>query len=339
MNRTFAHFASLVIALGYLPFSAQAQIFSTNWTTGYFNSGDGYGPAGSSSLDGAPTNAPASEQWQTTDPYDGTNAGSTSLMTFVPGWTYDAVGANNQSVYWGNYDPSFGPGPSGEYGIIPGVTNPVLYRQFTLPGDTDIVRWTADFGLIDLTLGGGYPYVDTFGFDLLDSTGTSSLAKFSLNPSTATLQDLRLEWTLNGVVQTNNPAAPTPFEINYGSLYRITATLQGSFFDLSVAGLVAQTNGSGTVTNYSVVTNVSIISGGALSGAFSAVDFGTAALNWELASGDNLQPGPNYMILNTMSVENTVVPEPGTWAAAALLFGLTGIVLWRRKATAAAVSL
>jgi hypothetical protein len=337
MKRTIAPIASLVITLGFLPVGLYAQIFSTNWTTGYFNSGDGYGPAGSASLDGAPTNAPSSEQWQTTDPFNGTNAGSTSLMNFVPGWTYDAVGANNQSVYWGNYNPSF-IGAPGEFGIIPGDTDPVLYRQFTLPGATDIVRWTADFGIIDLTPN-GYPYLDTFGFDLLDATGTSSLAKFSLNPATATLQDLRLEWTLNGVVQTNNPAAPTPFEINYGTLYRITATLQGSFFDLSVAGLVAQTNGSGTVTNYSVVTNVGIISGGALSGAFSAVDFGTAALNWELASGNNLEPGPNYMILNTMSVENTVVPEPGTWAAAALLFGLTGIVLWRRKATSAAVSL
>jgi hypothetical protein len=337
MKRTTAPFASLVLALSLLPLGAQAQIFSTNWTTGYFNSGDGYGPAGTASLDGAPTNAPSGQQWQTTDPFNGTNAGSTSLMTFVPGWTYDAVGVNNQSVYWGNYDPSaeFAPG---EFGILPGVTNPVLYRQFALPGATDIVRWTADFGIVNLTPN-GYSYLDTFGFDLLDATGANSLANFSFNPASATLQDLRLEWTLNGAVQTNNPAAPVPFEIDYGTLYRITATLQGSFFDLSMAGLVAQTNGSGTVTSYSVVTNVSIISGGALSGAFSAVDFGTAALNWELASANNLQPGPNYMILNTMSVENTVVPEPGTWAAAALLFGLTGLVLWRRKATSAAVSL
>lgn len=336
MKRTIAPLASLVLMLGMLPVAAHAQIFSANWTTGYFNSGDGYGPAGTASLDGAPTNAPVGQQWQTTDPFNGTNAGSTSLMTFVPGWTYDAVGANNQSVYWGNYDPTaeFVPG---EFGIIPGVTDPVLYRQFTLPGGADIVRWTADFGLINLTPN-GYPYLDVFGFDLLDSSGANSLAKFSFNPATASLEDLRFEWTLNGAVQTSNPAMPTPFELNYGTLYRITATMQGSAFDLSIAGLVAQTNGFGTVTGYSVVTNVSIITGGALSGAFSATDFGTAALNWELTSGNNLEPGPNYMILNTMSVENTVIPEPGTWAAALVLFGLTGFVLWRRKATSAAVS-
>lgn len=339
MKHVFALVAACVVGFACAPI-AHTQVVTTNWTTGYFNTGDGYGPLGSS-LDGAPTNAPSGQEWQTTDPYNGTNYGSTSLMTFVPGWTLGGTNDNNQSVYWGNYDPTteFAPG---EFGILPGVTNPVLYRQFTVDpgtyGGTTI--WSADFGIVYNPP--GYAYQDVFGFDLLDSTGTNSLAKFSFNPATATLGDLRFEWFSNGALQTNNIAQPSAFEIQYGALYRITATLNGPTFDLSIAGVVTQTNGLGDITGYSVVTNQTVITGGALSGAFSSIDFATAALNWELASGNNVEPGPNYMVLNTMSVENSIappIPEPGTWATGVALFGLAGFILWRRKATIVSANL
>lgn len=322
----------------------QAQLSTNiNFTTGYFNSGDGYGPAGTSSLDGAPTNAPASEQWQTTDPYNpGTDTGSTSLMVFTPGWSFGASGTGNQSVWFGNYDPAYESPVSGNFGVLPGVTNPILYREFVpgVPGaPLDLsVTWTAEFGIINLN-DPAFTNNDVFGFDLLDSTQTSSLAKFSFNPATATLTNgLRLEWYSNGSLQPTNGVQPSYFEIQYGGLYRLTATLTNNIFDLSIAGLSAQTNGSGDVINYSVVTNVSLITGGGLSGFFTAGDFATAAVNWELVSGNTLQPGANYMLLNSMSVVSAAVPEPSTWAAGATLLGLAGFMLWRRKTTASRAS-
>lgn len=323
------------------PLHAQVSV-NTNFTTGYFNSGDGYGPAGESSLDGAPTNAPASEQWQTTDSYNPvTDTGSTSLMVYTPGWSYGTALSGNQTVWFGNYDPAYESEISGNFGILPGVTNPVLYREFSpgVPGaPLDLsVTWTADFGIINLN-DPAFPYDDVFGFNLLDSTQTFSLAQFSFNPSTASLTNgLRFEWYKDGSLQPVGGAQPNNFDIQYGALYRLTATLSNSLLDLSISGLVAQTNGVGTVTNYSVVTNVNLINAGALSGGFTAIDFATAAVNWELASGDTLQPGANYMLLNSMSVVSSAIPESSTWATGAVLLGLVGFMLWRRKSAACVV--
>jgi len=316
--------AKLLAGVAALSFavSAQAQIISSNlnWTTGYFNQGDGYDQY--ASLDGAPTNAPASEQWQTTDPFDVTNGtGSTSIMDFTPGWTFGTNTDGNMSVVFGGYDLNGG--------VLPGITNPVLYREFTpFTGGTNISTiWSADFGIIDYS-NPFYTNADSFSFDLQDSVGTS-LAKFVFNPATATSQDLRLEWYKNGALQTTNS-----FEIQYGALYRITATLYDSFFDLSVAGFNVQTNSFGTVTNYALVTNVSVLTGAGLSGAFTRSDFATAAMGWELASGDPNDPGSQALLVNTMSVNDvyTVVPEAETWMAGFALLAITGLVVWRRKA-------
>jgi hypothetical protein len=307
----------------------------TNFTTGYFNSGDGYGPAGSSSLDGAPTNAPSSQQWQTTDPYDPvSDTGSTSLMVFTPGWSLGESGDGNQSVYFGNYDPAYESGVTGEFGILPGITNPSLYREFTpLSGALiDTVTWSTDFGIVNLN-DPAFPNDDVFGFNLLTAGGASSLAQFSFNPATASLTNgLRFEWYRDGALQ-----APA-FDIEYGALYRLTATMSGGFFDLSIGGLNAQTNNLGVVTNYAVVTNISLVTGGAFSGAFTVGDFAVAAVDWELESGDNLDPGANYMILNTMSVVTSPVPEPATWLAGALLLGVAANIVRRRRARSTGAS-
>jgi hypothetical protein len=300
--------------------TAQGQIISSNlnWTTGYFNQGDGYDQF--ASLDGAPTNAPASEQWQTTDPFNG-STGSTSIMDFTPGWTFGTNTDGNMSVVFGGYDLNGG--------VIPGITNPVLYREFTpFTGGTNISTiWSADFGIVDYN-NPFYASLDSFSFDLQDSVGTS-LAKFVFNPATATSQDLRLEWYQNGSLQISNN-----FEIQYGALYRITATLYDSSFDLSIAGLNAQTNSFGTVTNYAIVTNVSVLTGAGLSSPFTRADFATAAMGWELTSGDTNNPGSQALLVNTMSVNDvyTVVPEAETWMAGLALLAITGLVVWKRKA-------
>ena len=104
---------------------------------------------------------------------------------------------------------------------------------------------------------------------------------------------------------------------------------------MAMSSLAPQTNGAGTITNYLVTNTVSLVSGGAIANSLSALDFGTAAINWELASGNIATPGDNYMLINGVSVLSTVIPEPGTWAAAGLL--LTGLAakLFRNRRKAA----
>lgn len=313
-----------VTALFAFAASVQAQIVSSNlnWTTGYFNQADGYDQY--ASLDGAPTNAPASEQWQTTDPYNATNGyGSTSVMDFTPGWTFGTNTGGNMSVVFGGYDLNGG--------VFPGITNPVLFREFTpfaSPSATNISTiWSVDFGIVDYS-NPFYTNADSFSFDLQDSVGTS-LAKFVFNPATAALEDLRLEWYKNGALQSTNN-----FEVQYGALYRMTVTMYDSSFDLSMSGINVQTNSFGTVTNYSVVTNVNILTGAGLSSVFTRADFATAAMGWELASGDINDPGSQALLVNTMSVGDvyTVIPEAGTWMAGFALLGITGLMVWKRKA-------
>ena len=303
---------------------ADAQIFSTNlnWTTGYFNAADGYAPPGTSSLDGAPTNAPSSEQWKTTDPYNnGTGLGSTSLMSFVPGWTYGTSGSGNQSVYFGGYDLAGG--------IFPGIADPSLYREFTpftgSPGVAPYATvWSVDFGIIDFGL---TSVNNTFAFDLRTANNASSLAQFQFAYATNNLLDV--QWYKDGVLQSS------PFQIQYGGLYRLTATMFESGFDLAIGGFDAQTNNVGTVTNFLLVTNQTILSGAAYSGSFTRADFATTAMDWLLVSTNLGDLGSQSLIINQMSVNDvsTVVPEPATWAAGLSLLGIAAFIVWRRKAS------
>lgn len=255
-----------------------------NWTTGYFNSNNGY--TYGAELEGLPTTAPVEERWQTNDPYDPeTDKGSTSTLVWISNLTLGSIGSNNQSLLWGGFDIMT---------YLPGIVNPVLYRQFTTPSDQETVTWSADFR-IDSNGGS-----DIFGFDLRNATNTSSLAKIQLNPATTIVGDLLVEWIRNGTVQTGG--AYTGMELYYGTLYRITATLTGSAFDLSIAVLTVNTSG-GNVNSYTAGSPINVVSGGSLSDSLSVANFGTVALTWELDSNDPEAPGDNYMILNITSVE------------------------------------
>ncbi len=292
----------------------------TNWSTGtsptdQFNSNAGYGPVGSS-LDGAPTNAPVADQWQTTDPFNvGTGQGSTSLMAFIPNYTALTAGTGNQSVYFGGYDLA--------NGVLPGITTPSLYRTFStlLTDSSESVSFISDFAIRgpSSTIDPAWPSDDTFGFSFFNFPGTTSLGnvRFSQNALT------NLDIFVNGAAQS--------YEIGYNSLYRLTATFSNTTFSLNIAGLLAQTNGSGVVTNYSIVTNQTVFNGAILN-ALSASAFEYASIDWLLAGSTN-SPGANYMIINSAEVVSQVIPEPGTWAAAALLLaGATWVVRRRRVA-------
>jgi len=318
-------FGCLLLASVAVPLTLGAQIETvTNWTTGTFNTNNGWvrNDALAYQTNGQPETGqnyddPVADQWYTDDPYNaGLSNGATSVLKLLPGWTLGTLGAGNNSVLFGGYGLADA--------INPGTAAPSLYRSFDLLPLTESVSFIADFGLIAST--GLAPNKDRFGFNLLDSSGSLSLAQIVFNPTASSSgpNALGVQWLSGGV--TNNIA-----DIFYGSLYRLTATLQGTTFDLTLSGLIAQTNGVGVVTNYFVTNAFLLVSGGALANGFSATDFGTAAVNWELSSGLAADPGSNYMILNTATVLSTVIPEPGTWAVAALLLGGLATRVWRRS--------
>lgn len=285
------------------------------WDTGYFNTTNGYGPA-NSSLSGAPTNVAGDFQWQTTDPKE------VNGMFFRAGWTFGAFNSGNKSVLFGGYNASLG---SNNW---PGVTNPVLYRNFSNPvtQTSPVVVVSLDFGI--LPSGGSFTNRDNFGFEFLKSSNSVSLAEFVLNPSASTETNrLRLQWIRNGTNVVSDGLTFQSFDLQYTALYRMTAYISGNSFDMSLFGLSTQTNASG-ITNYAITSSNWVVQNGSLSGFGTAEDFDQFALNWDLASGNTNAPGGNYMNLNTVSVATTV-PEPSTVA----LLGLTGfgLLVWRLR--------
>jgi len=283
---------------------AQNIVTVTNFTSGssqtnQFNTNSGYEQG--YALDGQP-NYP-SGAWNTTDPFNGTN-GSTSLVAFINNWSPLLSGSGNSSVYFGGYNLE------GPFSVRPGSTNPSLFYNFNTSisgGGIDLaastVTYTVDFGLVgpSPTLSGTYTNKDYFGFSLRTDTG-ASLANISFNPFAANIltNGLRLEWEQNGTNVVTNGTTFKAFEIQYNALYRLTATLQGSSFTQGTS-----TNISGAqlnITNYAVVTNQAIITGGGLSGAFTASDFERATVDRELSSGNIASPGANSMIMTANSV-------------------------------------
>ncbi len=302
----------LLASLLQLPTTSQAQIFSTltNWTTGYFSTNNGY--VREETLTDTPNNIPAADQFKTTDPWNG-STGDTSYLDYVSGWTYGAgSAAGNNSVYFGGF-------ALGSYD--PGITNPSYYRSFgnLLTSAADSVTFSIDFGVV-----AGVGPQDIFGFDLRTADTATSLVNFWFDPALATTEDLRFQY---------NAGAGTggAFEIQYGGLYNFSATLSGSAFSASLAGITVQTNLAGDVTGY--VTNAPVVVATDLLTSGMALDFESLFINWELASGNINDPGSNYMLINTMNVTSQIeaIPEPGTWAVGALLLGGVAFVASRRR--------
>ncbi|MFM8884912.1 MAG: hypothetical protein ACKOKC_00640, partial [Chthoniobacterales bacterium] len=116
-----------------------------------------------------------------------------------------------------------------------------------------------------------------------------------------------------------------------GTLMNISATLLGNSWTVGLAGMSTVTNGFGDVTGF--VTNVATVkSGTLLSGT--AADFESVYLSWLLTEGNINDYGENYMVFNQMNVV-AEVPEPGTWATAALLACGLAYGIYRRRKLAA----
>jgi len=291
------------------------------WSTGYFNTNDGY-VSGGSSLDGQPTNAPSGAQWQTTDPYT-TNqlVGSSSLVWFITNYTAGLEAGGNTSVSFGGFNAT--------NGYRPGITNPVLYRSFTNPGvgaalalvDFAFIGPSTNFSLV-------YTNKDYFSFDLATFSGAGSLAKFTLNPfGGSSPGSFAVDWIQNGTNVVADGSTFKAVELQYNTIYRLVASLSGTNVGLDIQGLSPQSGPGVGITNYLVTTNVNVISNGAISSGFSESDFENLALEWNLSSGDTNAPGANYLIMTTASV----VPEPSTIALLATAGLLAGAVYLRRR--------
>lgn len=287
-------------------YSSGTGITQFNTGSGYYNRGD--------SLDGTPVGAAPANQWQTTDPFNGTDGG-TSQLNFVPGFTGgegpSGSDAGNNSVYWGGYDPT----------ILPAVTNPSLYYTVSQPFSTTAVEntllstaFTSDFALFPSTGGPN----DTFGYSFWTAGRGSLLAQVQFTNISSTTFGVSLNGNSVGILA-------------YGSIYSLQGVFDGTdTFTLSMAGVTANTDGFGVVTNYTRASYVQL--GAPVALAPGSTDaFETASIDWELASGNPAVTGENYMLITSAQIESVVTPEPATVLAGVFLAGVTAYTTIRRR--------
>jgi hypothetical protein len=114
-------------------------------------------------------------------------------------------------------------------------------------------------------------------------------------------------------------------DLAYQALFQVQVDMTGSSYNMQLWQINS--------TNRAVITNLTLVTGGSLATGTTALDFATIGVDWELASGNAAEPGSNYLIANQFQVttSGTVIPEPGTWAAALLLSLSAAYVVRRRK--------
>jgi len=329
---------SFLLFLFASPYQTKGQQLMTNYATGYFNTNSGYEAL--FSLDGQPYYPTNPAAWATTDPAQpsqgGTNIGSTSIVQPYAFYTFGDTATNgNNSVLFGGFN-SVLPTPGK---LVPGITNPSLYQNFTsFGGDTEWSIFSVDFAL--RRPGGSqgiYTNRDSFGFTLWDTFGTSQIAKFMFNGSSPTVTpgttNYGFQWfDSSNTWQSNSPAlTSTTWQIGLQTIYRLNVTLTNTgTFDVVMQTLQGQLDGNDLVTNYAIVSTATLITGGSM-GGYLPGDFSSLSVDWELASGDPMQPGANFMVLNQVSVLSSVIPEPGTWAAGGILAMITALAIRRRR--------
>lgn len=270
------------------------------------------------------TNQPANLRWQGNDTnYNpATFQGQTDLISRVQGYSIapSLAAPFNSSLIQG-----------GLGGALPATNNVRIWDDVNSPTNLtykmrsdSTVRFFAEWSIVGSTPA-DIPYTnnDTFSFDLRNAANTASLLKLQFTPGIQLLTNFPA-YTL----QTFAAGAPTGtvIDLAYGALFQMQVDMVTNSYSITVTRLDPGTRA--VITNYpNIVSNASLASG------FSAFDFGTLGVNWELASGDPTLPGANYILANQFEVTTTgtVIPEPGTWAASLLLLGIGGSYLYRSK--------
>jgi len=295
--KTFAALAAS--ASSFLPaWSAHAQ---TNYSAENFSVSAGYvrGRGIISAFQ------PAALRWQGNDPYNpGTGLGETDLVARVPGYTVPTP-IQNSSLIQG------GLGVVSDPQALPGRKDVRLWKTFT-PSFSSI--FFAEWSIIPSLEGAPYNRSDTFAFDLRNADNSQSLLTLQFTPGIAlqsgsyTLQSIAAGSGTNSIV-----------DLAYQALFQLSVNLSGSSWNLSLTQINS--------TNRAAIASYTNLASGSLASGTTADDFATIALNWDLASGNNLEPGSNYILANDF----TVVPEPRTWTLLAVGAALSAAVAFYRR--------
>jgi hypothetical protein len=266
--------------------------------TGFFNSSDGWNNSGD----------PA---WEGQKGWTGTGSGASSVSQVLG--TTPSSPAGNGSGTLGVFVPS----------LPLNTSNIYLSRAFTPASSYALTNTTVSLVAEWEILSFGANENDTFTIDLRNASDTSSLLAFTINN-----QGVSDPLSYNFLVSSTGASTLAQFEGTYGGLYRmqIDLTPLGGF--------------SGSYSLIDPVTRANLASfalnPGTLAGGATSYDFGALRLGWELASGDPNAPGDLGIVVNefTITSTGTVIPEPGTWAAGALL-AVAGAYTMRRRRKAA----
>jgi hypothetical protein len=307
----------IVIALAASLVSVQAQVVTeTNYDARNFNTNAGY-VRGSGIIS---TVQPSGIRWQGNDPYNtNTFLGETDLVARVAGYTPTPL-ANSSLIQGG-----LGVADS----VLPGTNNVNIWKSFTPSAASNwvtppTVSFFAEWSLIPSLEGAPYNLADTFAFDLRNGANTASLLKLQLTPG---INIQANSYTLQSIA--SGVGTSTLVDLAYQALFQVRVDMTGSTYNASLAQINS--------TNRAVITNLTLVTGASLASGMTATDFATLMVDWDLASGDPLEPGSNYLIANQFQVttSGTPVPEPGTWAVALLLLGIGGAYAVRRRAQTA----
>jgi len=300
-----------LLLAGSLALIGPADSFSQTWSTGSFNTNSGW--VRNVSIIGQNTNDAPGDRWTGNDIYDPvTDLGETDTILRIGGYTPGSSALGNSSLVQG--------GLYSAEGIFPGTNNVRLWRSFSpiATSQSDTVVFFAEWSLIG-SLDGSFPELDSFAFDLRNTSNTSSLLRLDLAPGINLLPNA---YTLQSTVDSGSgPVTDTLIDLGYQAIFQVVVEITGTSYNLNLS----QINPS-TRTN---IVSYALVSGASLSEGLSAENFGVVSLDWVLTSGDPENPGSNYIIVNEVSV----VPEPSTLglvAAAGLLLSL--VARLRRRA-------
>jgi hypothetical protein len=182
------------------------------------------------------------------------------------------------------------------------------------------VSFFVEWSLIPSLEGAPYNLSDTFSFDLRNSANSASLLSLQLTPG---INIQANSYTLQSIA--SGVGTSTLVDLAYQALFQVQVDITGSSYNMQLWQINS--------TNRAVITNLTLVTGGSLATGTTALDFATIGVDWELASGNAAEPGSNYLIANQFQVttSGTVIPEPGTWAAALLLSLSAAYVVRRRK--------
>ena len=281
-----------------LPQLGSAQ---TNYSTENFSTNAGYVRGMGIIANSQPTNL----RWQGNDPYNaGTGLGETDLIARVDDYTPLPL-ANNSLVQGG---------VSASSGILPGTNNVQVWKSFDSYSNYAVVSFQAEWSIF-ASRTTVFTNADTFSFDLRNSANSASLLKLQFTPG---INIQANSYTLQ-TIAAGSPTG-TIIDLGYGGLFTTQVDITDSTYSLSLTRLDPATR--------VVITNYSNLAVGSLATGTSSDDFGTISLDWALASGNNLDPGSNYIAVNDFQV----IPEPSTYALLAAAAGLLLFAARRRRA-------